>query len=495
MPSLWQKSSRLFHQLLRVGKARVFQNMGWLTGGQLVGDLAAFIFFILLSRNFGPEGVGVYAFGVAVATIGRTVVSLGVDDFGVRELATRESDGAKVVGKILGTQCWLLAVYAAGCAFFLIVAGVSKETLVVTGLLAAYHLGAGLSRSSFLPAFAERRMAGPALLNAGSRVLAIVAGIGAILLGGTDLASVLFGFPVCGILLLMSALWLGRRDLGRIHFELGLGSVFSVARRAWPFAAGEVVFRLHSRADVLMLSLITGSAATGIYAAGLKFVEVSMMVVALFSFALYPRLTRLAESDEVGFGIAVTTIVKGGFVACVILGWGIFVFVPDLIPLFFGAEFRDTEWVVKLFALLVPLKGLVILGDRLMLAAGRQVRKLRFQTIATGLNIAFNGALIPLLAVEGAIIASVASIAVNALLLVRYLRRYSPEQLAKRLFAETSPLLATGLSAAGIAAYLGTGEVWAAVAFVVSFAGAMVASGFNTMIWGNVTQLAERSHI
>ena len=181
--------------------------------------------------------------------------------------------------------------------------------------------------------------------------------------------------------------------------------------------------------------------------------------------------------------------------ACVILGWGIFVFVPDLIPLFFGAEFRDTEWVVKLFALLVPLKGLVILGDRLMLAAGRQVRKLRFQTIATGLNIAFNGALIPLLAVEGAIIASVASIAVNALLLVRYLRRYSPEKLAKRLFAETSPLLTTGLLAAGIAAYLGTGEVWAAVAFMVSFAGAMVASGFNTMIWGNVTQLAERSHI
>lgn len=479
---------------MRVGKARVFQNLGWLTGSQLVGDFASFVFFILLSRNFGPEGVGIYAFGIAVATVGRTIVSLGVDDFGVRELATRDSkESVVVVGRILGAQCWLLAAYTAGCALFLAVVSASAETLVVTGLLTAYHLSAGLSRSFFLPAFAERRMAGPALLSAGSRVLAMVVGIGVILLGGDDLTEVLFGFPVFGILLLTSALWLGKRDLGQVRLNLGLGSVFAITKRAWPFAAGEVVFRLHSRADVLMLSLIAGSAATGIYAAGLKFIEVSMMVVALFSFALYPRLTKLAENDEAGFGIATTTIVKGGVVACVVLGWGIFVFVPDLIPVFFGTEFRDTQWVVKLFALLVPVKGLVILSDRLMLATGRQVQKLRFQTIATGLNIAFNGVLIPLLAVEGAIIASVASIAVNAFLLVRYLRHYSAERLTRQLVVETSPLFVAGPLAAGVAAYLGTGEAWAAVAFLVSFAGAAAVSGFGTMIWKNIIQLEGRS--
>lgn len=489
MARLWQRSARLLKQLVQVGKARVFQNLGWLTGGQLIGDLASFVFFVLLSRNFGPEGVGVYAFGVAVATIGRTIVSLGVDDFGVRELATRESDGAEVVEKILGTQCWLLAAYAAGCALFLFVVGVSTETLIVTGLLTAYHLSAGLSRSSFLPAFAERRMAAPALLNAGSRVLAIGVGIGVILLDGDDLTGVLLGFPVFGVLLLGAALWLGRRDLGQIRLDLSLSSVFSVAKRAWPFAGGEIVFRLHSRADVLMLSLIAGSASTGIYAAGLKFVEVSMMVVALFSFAFYPKLTKLAESDGVGFGIATRTLVKGGFAACVILGWGIFVFVPDLIPVFFGSEFRDTEWVVKLFALLVPVKGLVILGDRLMLAAGRQHRKLRFQTITTALNVVFNGVLIPLLAVEGAIIASVVSIGINAFLLVQYLQRYSGGQLGRRFVAELSPLLAVGILTAGTAAFLGAGEMWAAAAFIVSFAGTAVISGFSIMIWGNMTRL------
>ena len=488
--SLWKRLREFGRKVSRLGNVPVFQNTGWLTGGQLAGDVASFLFFILLSRRFGPEGVGVYAFAVAVASIGRTVAGLGVDDYGVRELATRGSESAEsVVGRILGTQCWLAAIYTGGCALFLVGTGVTARKVVVVGLLAAYHLGAGIVRSLFLPAFAGRRMAGPALLDSGSRILAIGIGIGVMLWGGDTLVGVLVGFPISGALLVMGAAWLSLQDLGRLQIQFNLDSVVSTTKQAWPFAAAGIVFKLHGRADVVMLSLIAGSAATGVYAAGLKFVEVSIVVVALFSFALYPRLTKLAESDEAGFGVAVATIVKGGFVACIILGWGIFVVVPDLIPLFFGSQFQETELVVKLFALWVPLKGVKILGDRLMLSAGEQVQKLHFQTIATGLNIAFNGVLIPILVVEGAILASVVSTGINMLLVIRYLKKYSSERLVLQLITETSPLLIAGLLAAGVFAYVGTGEIWAAIAFIMSFGGAAVISGFLPMIWSDMVRL------
>ena len=488
--SLWKRLREFGRKVSRLGNVPVFQNTGWLTGGQLAGDVASFLFFILLSRRFGPEGVGIYAFAVAVASIGRTVAGLGVDDYGVRELATRGSESAEsVVGRILGTQCWLAAIYTGGCALFLVGTGVTARKVVVVGLLAAYHLGAGIVRSLFLPAFAGRRMAGPALLDSGSRILAIGIGIGVMLWGGDTLVGVLVGFPISGALLVTGAVWLSLQDLDRLQVQFNLDSVVSTTRQAWPFAAAGIVFKLHGRADVVMLSLIAGSAATGIYAAGLKFVEVSIVVVALFSFALYPRLTKLAESDEAGFGVAVTTIVKGGFVACVILGWGIFVIVPDLIPLFFGSQFQETEFVIKLFALWVPVKGVKILGDRLMLSAGEQVQKLRLQTIATGLNIAFNGVLIPILVVEGAILASVVSTGINMLLVIRYLKKYSSERLVLQLITETSPLFIAGLLAAGVFACVGTGEIWAAIAFIMSFGGAAVISGFLPMIWSDMARL------
>lgn len=494
MRRLWERVRQLAGAVLQLRKIRILQNLGWLTGGQLAADFAAFIFFILLSRHFGPEGVGDYAFGLAIAMVGRTLVSLGVDNFGIREVATRTSEEAiDIVGRIMGAQCWLGAIYVTGCAVFLFAVGASVSTIIVTCLLTVYHLSTGFVRSLFLPAFADQRMEVPALLNSGSRVLAIAVGIGVMLLGGNGLSEVLVGFPVCGVLLVGLALWQAWRDLGGLRVDLYPESVFAIARQAWPFAAGQVLFRLHSRADILMLSLIAGSAATGIYAAALKIVDVSIILVGLFGLALYPTLTRLAEHDVPGFEIAVRTLMKGGLVVCVVLGWGIFVFVPDLMPLFFGTEFRETEWIIKLLALLVPVRGVVILGDRLMLAAGEEVRKLRFQTIATGLNILFNGVLIPILAVKGAIVASVVSIGINAFLLTGYLRRYSSQPLMRRMVVETSPLFILGFLAAALGAYLVPGDLWAAVAFIVSFVGATVFTGFTSLMWTNVTQLTERN--
>lgn len=133
---------------------------------------------------------------------------------------------------------------------FLISAGASATAFAVAGVLSIYHLGAGLVRSLFLPAFAAQRMTVPAVLDSGSRVLAMIGGIGGMLLGGDTLVKVLVGFPLFGVLLVTLALWQARRDLGGLRLDLHSKSVFAVAGRAWPVAAGQVVFRLHSRADV-----------------------------------------------------------------------------------------------------------------------------------------------------------------------------------------------------------------------------------------------------
>lgn len=491
MTGLPERVRRVARSAGRFGAFRALRNLGWLAGGQLAGDAVAFVFFVLLSRRFGPEGVGVYALAVAVASVGRTVVSLGVDDFGVRELAARtRDDEADFVGRILGAQCWLAVLYLVGCGLFLALAGLNAQSVTAVGLLVLYHLSGGISRGLFLPAFARQRMAGPAFLDAGSRILAMTAGMALMLLGEPTLVETFVGFPVLGLLMLGGATWLALRELGGLRIAAGYRCVLGTARKAWPFAAGDVVFQLHARADVVMLSLLAGSAATGIYAAGLKFVEVVLMVVALSGFALYPRLSRLAEQDRPAFDLAVSTVINGGFLACVLLGWAVFVFVPDLLPLFFGADFADTATVVKLFAFLLPVMGIRILGARLMLAAGGQVEKLRFDSIATGLNIALNGMLIPLLAVEGAILASLASVSVNVGLALYYLREEASRALLRPMIRGLGPIFGTSLGVAAVVTVVGAAEIWAAVAFLVSFTGATLLSGWGSSLWSDALLLA-----
>ena len=65
------------------------QNAGWLAGSRLSGDVLNFFLFVVLSRRFGPAGVGAYAYAFSIAGFGYAAASLGLEDYGVREMARR----------------------------------------------------------------------------------------------------------------------------------------------------------------------------------------------------------------------------------------------------------------------------------------------------------------------------------------------------------------------------------------------------------------------
>lgn len=484
----WKRIVTNAHSILRL---RILQNVGWLTSGQILGDITSFMFFILLANRFGPEGVGIYAYSVAIASVGRTIVSMGVDDFGVQEITLKNSyDSSVVVGKIFGVQIWLIILFLfLGVFYFAITKDFGEKALSVL-FLTTYHLSAGTVRSLFLPSFAKNQMAGPAILDSGSRILAFIIGILFIFRGNESMIRVLIGFPISGLVILIGSILLVRRHLAWLPVNLNLTAALATSKKAWPFSAGEIIQMLYARIDVVMLSLIAGSAATGIYAAGLKFFEVSVMVIPLLAFALFPKLTKLAQDDFAGFKIAVATIIKGGLILCIILGWAIYVLVPEIIALFFSSQFGQTENVVKLFAFLAPVMGVTILADRLLLAAGEQVKKLKFQAVATGVNIVCNAILIPILIVNGAIIASMISFALNMVLVIGYLKNYSTENLLLRIVLEVTPLLLVGFLARVILISLHIEPLWASIVFLAVFIAAVVTSGFGSKILLGFRQLS-----
>ena len=63
-----------------------FRNASWLTISRVARDALGFGLFVFLSRSFGPEGIGLYAYGLAIAGFAQVVVGFGFRDLGVREL-------------------------------------------------------------------------------------------------------------------------------------------------------------------------------------------------------------------------------------------------------------------------------------------------------------------------------------------------------------------------------------------------------------------------
>jgi len=53
---------------------KIAKNFGFLTMGKLLGDLSTFLFFVVLSRAYGQEGIGQYS--LAMALTGFFVLSI-----------------------------------------------------------------------------------------------------------------------------------------------------------------------------------------------------------------------------------------------------------------------------------------------------------------------------------------------------------------------------------------------------------------------------------
>ena len=85
----------------------------WSVALRLVGALAAFAIGILLARQLGPTGLGLYGVVAAISSILSTLAQLGLPPLATREVAVSKSMGDR--GGVVVTSRWfIIAVAFAG---------------------------------------------------------------------------------------------------------------------------------------------------------------------------------------------------------------------------------------------------------------------------------------------------------------------------------------------------------------------------------------------
>lgn len=456
----------------------LLSNAGWLTFGRLAGDVLGFVLFVALSRRFGPAGIGKYAYGFAVSGFVYVAAILGMEDFGVREFSRLPRDGRRrLLGQLLVTQCVLLCLIILGLVGFLFLGGQSLEVSAIILLFSGYQIALALSRTLFIPAFAEQRMVVPALIELVCRGLGVAGSLVLVVGYGASLLSAVAVFPISGAILLFFAIQSPRRLLGSIDWRVTTSDIRSIISTAWPFAVAEVVFQFYARADVILVLWILGEAAAGIYASAFKFVEVGLVPIFFLGLAAYPGLSRLASAGSADWMLAINRLVTGALSISGLVSWGLVFVVPLVASWLLGDRFHDVGGLVRIMAALPPLMAIEIASSRVLLASNRQIVRVRRQVWATGLNVALNLALIPYFgATAAACTAVVGLIAADVLYL-----EAAPSRAVVRVFlSATGRFLAVAVSAVmtgAVVEWLTASPMLSAGTSLVAYLGASLASG------------------
>lgn len=469
---------------------RVLRNASWLTGGRWLGDLLSFGLFVVLARRFGADGIGRFAYGSVIASFVSLFIGLGLDEYGIRELSRLPAEeGRALMGRLVATQLVLCVAVSAGLGLFLLITHPSAETIALVLLLSAQQATMTVARTFFVPAFADQRMerfaAAEFACRGGGMLLAPILVIAA----RSSLPMALIGYPVGGVVLLGIALREARLHLGRLQLQVSRVELVRLIRVAWAFGAGEVVYMLYARTDVVLLAWIAGDRVAGLYASSLKFYEVGSRPVYFLGVSAYPMLTRLFAERSERLAAVAGRLLRAAFGAGTLLAWGVAFVVPVLLVPLLGPEFRSAEPVVRTMSALMLLTASEMVAVRLLLAAQLEHTKVKLQVIGTLVNIGLDLALIPWLGIYGAIVATtVALFVVNALYIRPLERQLGPEPWRAALRWVTPAIAAAAASGAVVVRLRGSSRVLAGVTLVV-FAAVALRGGLAWALGTSSTNL------
>ncbi len=131
---------------------------------------ASALLFIAVSRNFGVEGTGLYAYAFAVAGIAQLGLNFGLDDYSLREYASRPpQERPQLLANALAIQLGFLVIVGIVLWGDPMVSGAVGETALLIWLLTGYQILLNFVMMLFIPPIRAQRMLWPAVAELSCR--------------------------------------------------------------------------------------------------------------------------------------------------------------------------------------------------------------------------------------------------------------------------------------------------------------------------------------
>jgi Membrane protein involved in the export of O-antigen and teichoic acid len=387
-------------------------NAFWLVGCRVAADFLSFLLFIAVSRHFGPEGIGTYSYGFAVATIGFVIGGLGIEGYGVREYTRLEPrHGSALVADLLGAQILVVTLTVLALAVYLWMTGGSRTIVGIVVLLGVYQFASAISRTLFIPANAQQAMIGPAVTELCCRGGAIVVAVISITLLQSSLLVALVGYPAFGVILVVAAALSARRFSGSLAVSANRKAIRAQLGVLWSFSVAEAIVQVFIRVGLVVLTLSAGAEASGLYATGLKFMELALMPLVFMGLAVYPRLSLLSGTNDAGLLHASSQFLAVGMLMTGVVIWGLYFVVPIVLVPLLGPRFASTVPVLHMMTGLALVQAGEIVLVRLLLATDLQISRLRIIAVGTLLNIALTVVMVRYWYITGAVAAGIMALA------------------------------------------------------------------------------------
>jgi O-antigen/teichoic acid export membrane protein len=404
---------------LRQGAQRILANTAYRGLADLGSKVISLALYVVMARELGESGFGVFTFGLAVAMLVTALGGFGQDAILVREVARdrRQIDhyfaNTLVLKVVLAIPALVLAI-AAGT--FL---DIARDTQIVVALLGAAIVAELLTTTCFGVYQAFERLVYLPVVLITQRTVTAVAGIAALLLGA-DVVVVSAVYLGGSLVALALALVLVVRRVVRPRFEIDSGFWLPLMRVAAPVGLaglfGTVLFRI----DAAILAWFDTPDVVGNYGAAYRLFEAAFFVSWAVGTAVYPVFSRLSLTSEPPVRLVFDRGLKLVLALLLPFSIGGLILGRPLVELLYGADYDRADEAFMILAPAIAFHGIMHVGGLLLVAQNRQLLMAGITGVVAALNIAANFVLVPLYSLEGAAFTALGSQVLLGLLFLVY---------------------------------------------------------------------------
>lgn len=390
---------------VRVRPGLLARNVAWLTSGEVLSRLIAFVIAVYLARVLGAEGYGKIGAALALATYIAIVVNAGLDPFTTREVARWPARLPSFLAQVLTLRLVLAtAMYALLAALVLLLpdraVGGRALALVYGGILFTTA-----TRADW--ALRGRDEMRPVAVGMVLQHVLYAAGI-FLLVRGPSPALVLVPLAHVAAELACASYYFAvlKRRYRRLWTPPDAADRRRMVRESLPVGLAKALRLVYYQGDLLLITWLATTEATGHFLASHK-VVLSLAVLALvYQQNAYPTLSRLMGADA-GEGLRFQErISRYALLFAVPAAVGGAVLSQPLIELLFGGEYRPAAPIFRIMIFTVPLVAVAAGLQNQLLAAGRSDRVLGSEVAGLCVHLALALWLIPAHAGTGAAVAS-----------------------------------------------------------------------------------------
>ena len=347
----------------------------------------------IIARVGGPHQLGIFQFGLTFT--GLFPFYWGLPVLIAREVARRPEEAriwaecSVIVTLAIGALC--VALFAAG-GWLVGASADTGQAIVLAGIGLVID---SVARVQFAVFWAWERMGLETAVTAIQETVLLV-GAGVVAAAGGGVRGVLLVFIATRALGAMVA-WgiLSRRVGGAVIPRTSLAFARKILRQATPFAANDTLTLTYGRADAVMLGMIKGPAAVGLYQAATNLVLNFNVLARSVNHAVYPRMSRAWTDAREQVGRLRDGSLQALALIAIPVTVGSLLLAPEIIRFLYGKKFDQAILTYRLLVIAIPVR---MLGNTLSLtlsAADRQTRRTVAVAVAAFCNVGLNLYFIP----------------------------------------------------------------------------------------------------